>query len=50
MLFRKFNNDDSEILKQIFNICFENNSPLHLLNPRHRAVAIMMAQLLVGPV
>jgi GNAT superfamily N-acetyltransferase len=41
MLIRKFNNDDSEILKQIFNICFENNSPLHLLNPCHRVVAII---------
>jgi GNAT superfamily N-acetyltransferase len=41
MLIRKFNNDDSEILKQIFNICFDNNSPLRLLNPSHRVVAII---------
>lgn len=41
MLIRKFNNDDSETLKQIFNICIDNNSPLHLLNPCHRVIAII---------
>ena len=41
MLIRKFNEDDSEVLKQIFNICFDNNSPLRLVNPLHRIVAIV---------
>ncbi len=40
MLIRKFNEDDSEVLKQIFNICFDDNSPLRLINPIHRVVAI----------
>jgi GNAT superfamily N-acetyltransferase len=41
MIIRKFKKDDSENLEQIFNFCFDNNSPLRLIKPLQRVVAVV---------